>query len=187
MNDLSWDSRSRTFRWRHNECDGVSNNRRLHCLLNCWFRRRSKKTSKLLVTSLCAGNFPVTGEFPAQKASNVENASIWWRHHDIQHNVTIAYSCPSTKYGGPSAATALTVENSGYQHGLTSIPALLSNCIYQDWCVELRIHSQTSTAVPLGMDKYFHTTLYNGCNYLSMLIESVQTSFNYDTSWHFKN
>ena len=25
--------------------------------------------------------WPVTGEFPAQKASNVENASIWWRHH----------------------------------------------------------------------------------------------------------
>ena len=22
------------------------------------------------------------GEFPAQMASNAENASIWWRHHD---------------------------------------------------------------------------------------------------------
>ena len=22
-----------------------------------------------------------TGEFPAQMASNVENVSIWWRHH----------------------------------------------------------------------------------------------------------
>ena len=45
------------------------------------FRRRSKKTSKLRVTGLCAGNSPVTGEFPAQMASNAENASIWWRHH----------------------------------------------------------------------------------------------------------
>ena len=44
-------------------------------------RRRSKKTSKLRVTGLCAGNSPVTGEFPAQRASNVENVSIWWRHH----------------------------------------------------------------------------------------------------------
>ena len=26
------------------------------------------------------GNSPVTGEFPAQEASNAENASIWWRH-----------------------------------------------------------------------------------------------------------
>ena len=23
-----------------------------------------------------------TGEFPAQMASNAENVSIWWRHHD---------------------------------------------------------------------------------------------------------
>ena len=31
---------------------------------------------------LC-GEFTGTGEFPAQKASNAENVSIWWRHHDI--------------------------------------------------------------------------------------------------------
>ena len=49
---------------------GVSEHRRLHCLLNCGFRRRSKKTSKLRVTGLGEGNSPVTGEFPAQKASN---------------------------------------------------------------------------------------------------------------------
>ena len=35
-----------------------------------------RKTSKLLVTGLCAGNSPVTGEFPAQRASNAENVSI---------------------------------------------------------------------------------------------------------------
>ena len=29
---------------------------------------------------LC-GEFTGTGEFPAQRASNAENASIWWRHH----------------------------------------------------------------------------------------------------------
>ena len=29
------------------------------------------------------GNSPVTGEFPAQMASNAENVSIWWRHHDL--------------------------------------------------------------------------------------------------------
>ena len=37
---------------------------------------------KLRVTGLCARNSPGTGEFPAQKASNAENVSIWWRHHD---------------------------------------------------------------------------------------------------------
>ena len=47
-------------------------------------RHRPKKTSKLRVTDLCAGNSPVTGEFPAQSASNAENLSIWWRHHASQ-------------------------------------------------------------------------------------------------------
>ena len=44
-------------------------------------RLRSKKTSKLRVTGLCAGNSPGTGEFPEQMASYAENVSIWWRHH----------------------------------------------------------------------------------------------------------
>ena len=29
------------------------------------------------------GNSPVTGEFPAQMASNAENVSIWWRNHGV--------------------------------------------------------------------------------------------------------
>ena len=37
----------------------------------------------LLVTGLCEGNSPVTGEIPAQRASNAENTTIWWRHHDL--------------------------------------------------------------------------------------------------------
>ena len=47
--------------------------RRLNCLAICLFRRTSKKTSKLGVTDLCEGNPPVTGGFPSQRASNVEN------------------------------------------------------------------------------------------------------------------
>ena len=73
---------SRTLRWRHNGNDSVSNHQPHHCLINRLFRRISKKTSKLRVTGLCAGNSPETGEFPAQMASNAENVSIWWRHHD---------------------------------------------------------------------------------------------------------
>ena len=34
----------------------------------------------------CAGNSPVTGEFPAQRASNAENVSIRWRHHVKHHH-----------------------------------------------------------------------------------------------------
>ena len=44
-------------------------------------RRRSTETSKLRVTCLCQGNSPVTDECPAQKTSNAEKVSIWWRHH----------------------------------------------------------------------------------------------------------
>ena len=44
-----------TSRWRHNGRDGVSNHQPQDCLLNHLFRRRSKKTSKLRVTGLCAG------------------------------------------------------------------------------------------------------------------------------------
>ena len=46
---------SLSLQWRHNERDGVSNNQPHDCLLNCLFRRRSKKTSKLCVTGLCEG------------------------------------------------------------------------------------------------------------------------------------
>ena len=57
---------------RHNGRDGVLNHQPRDCLLNRIFRRRSKKTPKLRVTGLCAGNSPVTGEFPAQRAINAE-------------------------------------------------------------------------------------------------------------------
>ena len=67
--------------WRHNGRDGVSNHQPHHCLLNRLFMRKWKKTSRLRVTGLRMGNSPVTGEFPAQMASNAENFSIWWRHH----------------------------------------------------------------------------------------------------------
>ena len=42
--------------WRHNGRDSVSNHQVPVCLLNCLFRHRTKKTSKLPVTGLCAGN-----------------------------------------------------------------------------------------------------------------------------------
>ena len=64
-----------SLQWRHNEPDGVSNQQPHDCLFNRLFRRRSKKTSKLRVTGLCAGNSPGTGEFPAQIASNPKNVS----------------------------------------------------------------------------------------------------------------
>ena len=50
-----------------------------------------RKKSKLHVTCLWAGNSPVACEFPAQRANNAENVSIWWRHHDLQECVHVVY------------------------------------------------------------------------------------------------
>ena len=74
----------------------------------CSSRHRSKKTPKLRVTGLCAGNSPATGEFPAQKPSNAENVSIWWRHHVstqirdtemLYQTVSVSGRARCTKYG----------------------------------------------------------------------------------------
>ena len=51
-----------------------------------------RKTSKLRVTGLCAGNSPGTGEFSAQMASYAENISIWWRHQEKHDNLQVLNS-----------------------------------------------------------------------------------------------
>ena len=56
-------------------------------LLNRLSRCRSKKT-----TGLCEGNSPVTGLFPALRASNAENDSIWWRHHESNEHIQYIFS-----------------------------------------------------------------------------------------------
>ena len=40
-----------------------------------------KETSRSALLALCEGNLPLTGKFPAQKASNATNPSVWWGHH----------------------------------------------------------------------------------------------------------
>ena len=70
-----------TLQWHHNECNGISNHRHLECLLNRLFSCRLNKTLKLCISGLCEGNPMVTGGFPSQRASYVENVSMWWRHH----------------------------------------------------------------------------------------------------------
>ena len=81
-----------------------------------------RKSPKLRVTGLCAGNSPVTGEFPAQRASNAKNASIWWRHHD--KNEASAYVQPR-------------------------IPQLTSSDVYMSapWSLIFRCPSGTTTRV----------------------------------------
>ena len=86
--------------WRNNERDGVSNDQPYNYLLSRLFRRRSKQTSKLCVTGLCEGTSPAAGEFPAQRASNAENISIWWRHSDVPGLTQSLLSCTHLKMYG---------------------------------------------------------------------------------------
>ena len=87
---MLWRCRVITFQWRHDERDSVSNHQRLEFLLNRLSNQRkhqsfikSKKTPKLRVTGLYGGNPAVTGGFPSEMASNMENVSIWWRQYEI--------------------------------------------------------------------------------------------------------
>ena len=86
MHLLGW-----TLHWCHNEHDGISYYQPYDCLLNRLFWRRSKKTAKLHITGFCEGNSLVTGEFPTQRASKVETASIWWRPFEIPHKISYQY------------------------------------------------------------------------------------------------
>ena len=59
------------------------------------------KTLKLRVTGLCAGNSPVTGEFPVQMASNAENVSIddvilHWQYSILNFCLAAGDKCTKT-------------------------------------------------------------------------------------------
>ena len=111
--------------WRHNGRVSVSNYQPHDCFLNCLFRRRSKKTSKLRVTGLCAGNSPGTGEFPAQMASNAEIVSIWWRHHAITASALVTWSS--------GAATDCYIRIFLYRFQRAGFPLAMSTFIALPW------------------------------------------------------
>ena len=131
---LPWTNRA--LRWRHNGRDGVSSHQPHVCLLNCLFRRRSKKTSKLRVTGLCS---PAIGEFPAQRASNAENVSIWWRHHGSiisgewkqyqphhTHKI-VRVICPAKK--------SIISSIAALSHSFENVTSCISNTIYLAWLI----------------------------------------------------
>ena len=71
-----------SLQWRHNERDGVSNHRRLDCLLKRFFQAQIEESIKAPRPRPLWGESTVDRWFPSQRASNAENVSIWWRHHD---------------------------------------------------------------------------------------------------------
>ena len=69
--------------WRNNGCDAVSNHQPHDCLLICLFWRRSKKHQSSASLAFVRGihRWPVHSR--TKRASNAENVSIWWRHHEL--------------------------------------------------------------------------------------------------------
>ena len=59
-------------------------------------RKHQSSASLALVQGI--HRWPVTGEFPAQKTSKVENASIWWRHHISVWVSPVLIKSPSFKH-----------------------------------------------------------------------------------------
>ena len=86
-----------TIQWRHNGSDSVSNHQPHDCLLNRLFRRRSKKTSKLRFTGLCAGNSPGTGLVTRKMFPFDDVIMISF---DVSRNVVI--HCPCGLLGIPN-------------------------------------------------------------------------------------
>ena len=132
---------------RHNGQDSVSNHQPHDCLLNRLFRHRSKKTSKLRVTGLCAGNSLGTGEFPAQMASNTENVSIWWRHHEMGDFYPLLFNWHSYTYTNlviTVAADFLASDSAGWLAVATTTEKYLGSLpwsffMYQWWWVKINL------------------------------------------------
>ena len=132
MNVSQWDSIQSALRWRHNDHAGVSNHQPHGCLLNRLFRLKSKITSKLRVTGLCAGNSPGTGEFPAQMASYAENVSIWWRHHEKP-----PVCCVSVHNSTFSCETSLWEANTSHKHGGECVTCLCMSTNVGIWRMDV--------------------------------------------------
>ena len=149
--------------WRYNERDGVSNHQPHDCLLSRLFRRRSKKISKLLVTGLCEWNSLVTGEIPAQRASDAEIVSFWWRHHGVftgiqrRRNINVTRSISSYKQMS-------LVSKGAFAYGICAtvmcIYVRVFVCIHMYKCMYIYTYICTCTCIQMCIHVYsyaYHT------------------------------
>ena len=82
-----------SLQWSYNERDGVSNHRRLDCLLNRLFRGGSKKISKFRVTGLWEGNPPVNSPYKGtvtRKMFAFDDVIMWYRSGCLKQLFIIA-------------------------------------------------------------------------------------------------
>ena len=147
-----------TLQWSHTEPDGVSNHMPRNCLLNRLYRHRSKKTSKLRVTGLCGGNSLVTGEFPAQRASNVEKVSIWWRHHDMSIKQDIPRQLFILRYDSPSVWAEKMGAAETEMCSRKSWPQCLRHEKPGSFSISCRLHIRDTCMGPAGDSFYWHSS-----------------------------
>ena len=81
--------------WRHNGHGCISNHQTHDCFYSTGYATANKK-AKLRVAVLCEGISLVTGEIPAQRASNAEYVFIWWRHDT--NTCTLLLRCLKKRY-----------------------------------------------------------------------------------------
>ena len=139
-----WRYWPKSWQWRHNGHNGVSNHQPPDCLLNRLFLRRSKKTSKLRVTGLCVGNSPATGEFPAQMASNAENVIIGWRHH-VSRKISrsVRERLTHAKWSQCWNISHQTQRITGYQHPkvVLKLPVCCWAWNFEIWMIRFPVHA----------------------------------------------
>ena len=131
-----------SLQWRHNDQESVSNHQPHGCLLNRLLRSRSKKTSKLRVTGLCAGNSPGPVNSPHKGSVTWKNVSIWWRHH-VPNPHKIHLIARPLQRGMGCSLCVLTVVYTLYQslqwcmqyHVILDCVITALDCIWQIWCV----------------------------------------------------
>ena len=73
-----------SLQWRHNGRDGVLNQQPSLTIVYSNVYSGADQRKHQSSASLAFVNSLVTGEFPAQKASNAEDASIWLRYHGFE-------------------------------------------------------------------------------------------------------
>ena len=88
---------------------------------------------------LCEGRSPVIDEFPAQRASNVENVFIWWRRH-----VTIGYLTQVWSMQNANWYQKYVYMEYGNTHFIVQIKAISEMKMNQfNWCSYMSIYNVT--------------------------------------------
>ena len=117
-------------------------------LLNCLLRRISKKASKLCVTGPFAGNSPITGEFPAQMASNGKGFHLMTSSCLTNH-------CESSCLG---SLLTYTLSLWGLWHGqpyfITSIETKLLHLHQYGLNIHIKYHKDSCVHISRGDTKW---------------------------------